>query len=222
MRELKKKLGQIVPRYAVWPLCACLVLNLLVYYGGRLLTRGRVFHEAACAVDEAIPLFPPAIVVYILAYVFWVVGFIVIARGGRASCFRNLAGEQVGKLLCFVCFLVFPTAMQQPEVTGGGVFCALTRLIYWHDEPNMLFPSIHCMDSWFCFRGAMRTDGLPRWYRVFTFVFALLVFASTVLVKQHVFLDVVGGVAVIELGLLISDRLRAGRIYERLVPEGAR
>ena len=222
MRELKKKLGQIVPRYAALPLLACLALNLLAYYGGRLLTRGRVFHEAACAVDEAIPFFPPAIVVYILAYVFWVVGFIAIARGGRASCFRNLAGEQVGKLLCFVCFLVFPTAMQQPEVTGGGVFCALTRLIYWHDEPNMLFPSIHCMDSWFCFRGAMRTDCLPRWYRVFTLVFALLVFASTVLVKQHVFLDVVGGVAVIELGLLISDRLHAGRIYERLVPEGAR
>ena len=222
MRELKKKLEQIVPRYAALPLFACLALNLLVYYGGRLLTRGRVFHEAACAMDEAIPFFPPAIVVYILAYVFWVVGFIAIARGGRASCFRNLAGEQVGKLLCFACFLVFPTAMQQPEVTGGGVFCALTRLIYWHDEPNMLFPSIHCMDSWFCFRGAMRTEDLPRWYRVFTFVFALLVFASTVLVKQHVFLDVVGGVAVIELGLLISDRLHAGRIYERLVPEGAR
>ena len=220
--KLKQKLEAIVPRYAWLPLAVCLALNLLAYYGCRLLTRGRTFHEVACAVDAAIPLFPPAVMIYVLTYVFWVVGFVVIARGGRASCFRNLAGEQAAKLLCIVCFLVFPTAMERPDVPGRDFFSWLTRLIYRLDDPDMLFPSIHCLDSWFCFRGAMRTEGTPRWYRAFCFVFALLVFASTLLVKQHVFFDVLGGVAVLELGLFLSDRLRAGRVYERLTPEGWR
>ena len=220
--RFKQKLESIVPRYAVVPLAVCLLFNILTYYGCRLLTRGRMFHEVACAVDAAIPLFPPAIVIYVLTYVFWIVGFVVIARGGRESCFRNLAGEQTAKLLCIVCFLAFPTAMERPDVRGRDVFSWLTRLIYRLDDPNMLFPSIHCLDSWFCFRGAMRTKGTPRWYRVFAFVFALLVFASTLLVKQHVFFDVLGGVVVLELGLFISNRLRAGRVYERLTPEGRR
>ena len=222
MTKLKNRLAAVVPRYAWLPLACCLLLNVLAYYGGRLLTRGRTFHEVACAVDAAIPLFPPAVVIYVLTFVFWVVGFVVIARGGRESCFRNLAGEQTAKLLCLACFLVFPTAMERPEVPGWDVFSWLTRLIYRMDDPNMLFPSIHCLDSWFCFRGAMRTEGTPGWYRAFCLVFALMVFASTLLIKQHMCLDVLGGVAVLELGLFISDRLRAGRLYERLTPEGRR
>ena len=40
-------------------------------------------------------------------------------------------------------------------------------------------------------------------YKLVSFVSALLVFASTVFVKQHCFIDIIGGVVVAELGLLI-------------------
>lgn len=210
--------GRLVPRYAIAPLCVSLLLNLAAFYGGRLLTQGRAHFSLTLPLDARVPFFPPAIVVYVLTYVFWAAGFVLIARRGRAACFRSLAGEQTAKLLCLACFLILPTAMERPAVTGEGVFAALTRLIYRLDDPDMLFPSIHCLDSWFCFRGAMRTRGTPRWWRVFSLVFALAVFASTLLVRQHVALDVLGGVVVLELGLWLSDRLRAGRLYERLTP----
>jgi membrane-associated phospholipid phosphatase len=47
----------------------------------------------------------------------------------------------------------------------------------------------------------------------------VLVFASVLLVKQHFFADVLGGIAVLELGLFLSKRLRAWRIYDRLIPK---
>ena len=37
-------------------------------------------------------------------------------------------------------------------------------------------------------------------------VMTLLVFASTVLVKQHVLIDVLGGLAAVEIGLFFSGR----------------
>lgn len=44
-------------------------------------------------------------------------------------------------------------------------------------------------------------------------IFAILVFASTLLVKQHLVLDVVTGIAVVEIGLFLARRTGAGRIY---------
>ena len=47
---------------------------------------------------------------------------------------------------------------------------------------------------------------LPRWYRWGGLVMTLLVFASTLLVKQHVLVDIPGGILTAELGLGLSGR----------------
>ena len=49
-------------------------------------------------------------------------------------------------------------------------------------------------------------------YKIFTFVAAILVFASTLMVKQHVVLDVVAAIVVVELGLFLSARILTGLI----------
>ena len=41
-------------------------------------------------------------------------------------------------------------------------------------------------------------------------IFAILVFASTLLVKRHLVLDVVTGIAVVEIGLFLARRTGAG------------
>lgn len=203
-------------RYAILPVLGTLLCNFLAYYGTRLLNAGMTHHDLSLPLDGRIPMVPAAIVVYILAYGSWVLGYWVIARESRAVCYEILAGEQIAKLLCLVCFLLLPTAMERPAVTGGGFFAELTRLIYRFDTPDNLFPSIHCLENWICFRGSLSCRKAGKGYRIGTFVFALLVFASTVLVKQHVLADVVAGVAVAEAGLYISKRVGAGRIYEAL------
>ena len=94
--------------------------------------------------------------------------------------------------------------------------CIRDRLIYRLDSPDNLLPSIHCLENWICFRGALRCRKVGRGYQVGTLIFALMVFVSTLLVKQHLVLDVVTGVAVVEIGLFLSRQTGAGRIYERL------
>ena len=59
-----------------------------------------------------------------------------------------------------------------------------------------------------------------KWIVIFyTF---LGIFASTVLVKQHVFIDILGGVAVAEAGLFLGRKLRAGRLFEKMEPKALR
>ena len=40
-------------------------------------------------------------------------------------------------------------------------------------------------------------------------IMTLLVFASTVLVKQHVLIDIAGGVIAVEIGMLIANKITA-------------
>ena len=44
----------------------------------------------------------------------------------------------------------------------------------------------------------------PRWYLPLTIIMSLCVFASTLLVKQHVFIDVFGGILVFEIGYFLA------------------
>ena len=184
-----------------------LALNCSVYFGTRLLPVGTVYHDISMPIDHRIPLVPPMIVVYILAYCTWGINYLLIACEGGEIAKRAFTGAYIAILICLVCYLAFPTAMVRPEPTGGDVFSALTRLIYRLDAPNNLLPSIHCLESWLCWRGLFGIKRVSRGYKAFSLIFALLVFASTVLVRQHCLIDIPAGVLAGEIGLLASRRI---------------
>ena len=221
-QRIQQGLERILPSYARIPLVLLVIINLIVYEGTQFLMLHAKHWDLALPLDARIPFRPAWIVIYILAYLQWAVGFIVISRESRAHCNRVLAGEIIAKFICMLFFIALPTRIERPVVEGSGVFAALTRLIFASDLPGNLFPSIHCLESWICFRGAIGMKRVPRWYAPAMLAFTLMVFASTVLVKQHVLVDIPAGVLVAELGLLLSDKLRAGRLLDRLEAERLR
>ena len=209
-------IDRILPSYARIPLVLLVILNLIVYEGTQFLMLRAEHMSFALPLDGCIPFRMEWIVIYILAYLQWAVGFVIIARESRERCYRVFAGELIAKLICGLFFIVLPTRIERPAVEGSGFIAWLMKLVYAGDLPANLFPSIHCMDSWFCFRGAIGMKRVPRWYAPLMLIFTLLVFASTVLVKQHVLVDIPAGILVAELGLLLSDKLRAGRVLDAI------
>lgn len=216
---MREKFERFLPFYGIIPIAVCLIFNILVYNGNRLLTAERVhFDFSIPAIDDNIPFWRWMIVFYVLSYAFWAIGFIVIAREDRAFCYEMFSGELIGKFFCLVFFLALPTEM--PGWPSGTFaiengFDALTQFVYDMDEPNNLFPSIHCSESWFCLRGVWKSKKVNMPFRIGCAVMTLCIFASTVLVKQHVFVDIIGGVAVAEAGLFLARKFRTGRVFER-------
>lgn len=131
----------------------------------------------------------------------------------QKSMLWSAFGEQIAKLMCLVIFVAFPTTLIRPEFDVNTLSEWMTNLIYTLDSPDNLFPSIHCLESWVCFRGAMRCKKVGKVYKVIMLILALLVFASTVMVKQHVFVDIIGAILVVEIGLALAKRLN---IYKKL------
>lgn len=208
-----KQKAPLFPRYAVCPLSVTVILNMITYYVSRLITGSMIHYNFTFPIDTRIPFVPAAIVIYVLAFPSWAVGYLVVCRENQEVCGRLLAGEQIAKLLCLLIFLLVPTTMIRPAVPGHDVFSWGTRLIYALDTPDNLLPSIHCLENWILFRGALRCKKVGRGYKISFLLFTLMVFASTLLVKQHLVVDVAAGVLVGEIGLWLCDRLGAQRIY---------
>ena len=215
-RTFQQWLEWIVPAYARIPLALLVIINLIVYEGTQFLMLHAKHWELALPLDGRIPFRPAWMVIYILAYLQWAVGYVMIARESRERCYRVFMGEIIAKFICGLFFIVMPTRIERPSVEGSGFIAWFTRLVFSADLPGNLFPSIHCLESWFCFRGAIGMKRAPRWYAPAMLALTLLVVASTLLVKQHVLVDIPAGILVAELGLLLSTKLRAGRLLDRL------
>ena len=71
---IKEKLKKIAPEYSWGLLTAVVILNCITYFGTRLFTSGMKHHSIQLAVDRMIPFCPHWIVVYFLAFPFWVCG----------------------------------------------------------------------------------------------------------------------------------------------------
>ena len=201
MRKLQRP-----PRENLLWIALIIVVDLFAYYGTILLNRGAVYHSIALPVDALIPFVPAMMLVYVLAFVQWLACFGLLAREPRDRCRYFALATVFAELLCAACFLIYPTWMADRPVPAGTDLCSrLTALIFAADDPSRnLFPSLHCVFSWICLRLTLASERVSRPLRAVNLVFTLLVFASVVLVKQHVLIDIPAGLLTAELALLLA------------------
>lgn len=205
--------GRLLPSRALLGIVCCLLLNSLVYWGTQQINSHRVLLDVTSPLDHLIPFDSRWVYIYLGAFPFWAAGYVLMARQDR---WRSLLTGALGaKLVCGVLFLLIPSTNVRPEVTGSGLSDTLLRLVYALDPPLDLFPSIHCLESWFCVLGVWGRKEIPRWYRLFSGVFALLIVCSTLATRQHVLADVLAGVLLAQGFFALSLRLGWGNRLDR-------
>ena len=205
---MQNRLKSLIPKYAILPLGLALLVNTCVYTGVGQLRRFLTFSIWETPIDRFLPFAAPFVLFYVFAFVQWGVSYILIARDSRELCYRFAIGNICAKIICLFFFLLFPTTLIRPEITGTDLCSRLVQLIYTIDAPVNLFPSIHCLESWACIRAAFLLKRSNRTYKIITILMSLGVFASTLLIKQHVIVDVFGGIAVFEVGFWIAGKIR--------------
>ena len=203
-----KQTNPLIPKYAIKPLALALLVNSCVYMGIAQLRRFLTFSSLETPLDTALPFLAPFVLFYVLAFVQWGLNYLLIARDSKELCYRFAFGNIIAKLICLFFFLLLPTTLARPEVTGTDLCSRLVRLIYTSDPPVNLFPSIHCLESWCCIRASFLLKKSNRAYQTATIIMSLGVFASTLFIKQHVIADVFGGIVVFEAGFWLAGRIQ--------------
>lgn len=195
------------------PILLALACNMMTYYGTRLFMADRVHYDITGSLDEKIPFVPWTIVIYCGCYVFWIINYVIGCRQDQEKAFRFISADFLAKLVCFVCFLVFPTTNVRPIIDGNTVWDELMRLLYRVDAADNLFPSIHCLTSQFCFIAVRNNQKIPRWYQAASFLITAGICISTLTTKQHVLIDVIAGVLLAELSWWFVDKSGFAKRY---------
>ena len=202
----------LLPEYS-WPwLLFLIAVQCTVFCATRIPLMYMDKLDLSIPLDDMIPFRPAWVLIYVLSFASWTVTYFLLFRQRKEHVYRNCAAYLLTLVLTGTIFMLVPGAMERPEVPGKGFFSWLTRFVYFVDQPNNLFPSLHVICSYYCWRALFDTEGIPLWYRRFNFVFLLLVCCSILFVKQHVFVDIPSGVLVAEVPLLLAKRFR----WERL------
>ncbi len=195
----KRVIGYIVLAFSI---------HFFAYFGTRLFTKNLVHHDITTGFDGLFPLLPWTLIIYFGCYVFWVVNYILAALQEEEEAVRFYKAYALATAVCAVIYVVFPTTNVRPEIVGEDFFSKGMRFLYSIDDPDNLFPSIHCMCSWFCVIAVRKQAKVPAWYKWTSVVLAFLVFFSTLATKQHVVVDVIAGVAVAEGSYFAVKRVK--------------
>jgi hypothetical protein len=131
---------ELVPKRAVIPIITAMILHLFTYYLPKIIVINAKFINVETTLDEQIPFIPFFIIFYIGAFLQWGLNYYFLAWEKPTLLKRFIIAELIGKGICAVIFILWPTAIARPEVTGTDFFSRLTAIIFFSIRRITYFP----------------------------------------------------------------------------------
>lgn len=163
------------------------------------------YHTVRCALDDLIPFCEW----FLFSYVSWHVSLLWMSLYTLAydiAAFRRFMWNLIlTTAIAIAVYLIWPSQqLLRPDLSALGRENLLTRavgLIYAVDTNTNVCPSLHCIGGFAILFAAL---DMPRFrtrgWTVFFVIFALLICASTVFMKQHSAVDFFAALPVILIG----------------------
>lgn len=175
-----------------------------------------VVHRLTLPYEASIPLIREFVVVYHACYPFMFINLILFMLMNKVLFVESAISVAVGNVLAFFTYLVYQTEVPRPEILGNDLFSQFLRLTYRMDKPFNGFPSQHVLTTTIIFIAIWRSKS-KKGYKVFSSILCLMILLSTLFIKQHTLLDVLGGVvygslAYITVAYVIKIKPKKGNI----------
>ncbi len=196
--------------YAIIVHLIVVLIQLLAYNGSKYINGTMYqYNLSVDFIDAFIPFVNWFIIIYVACYPWWYIGPFLSLKYNRKRYYNYLTSALLGYVIAGICFIAFPTTIERPVIENTNLFNTLVNFIYKNDLPaTNLFPSLHCFISWNCYLSIRNEKEVPVYLRIGYLFFACLVCASTVLVKQHFFIDIPAGILLAEFTWYISRKLK--------------
>lgn len=176
----------------------------------------KAYYPMHCAVDDWIPFCEVFVVVYILWFIF-LAGTLLYMLFYDVEIFsRMMKFFIVTFTLGILIFIIFPNCQQlRPEsFARDNVFTKLVAMLYGIDTNTNVCPSLHVAGSFGAMFGIWHSKRFRSlWWKISAVVLTVLITLSTMLIKQHSFLDCAAALPLTALGYLFSfgSLSRAGK-----------
>ncbi|MDZ7587029.1 MAG: phosphatase PAP2 family protein [Patescibacteria group bacterium] len=156
------------------------------------LNRRPVKYYWKLALDNRLPLVPGMIVIYLSYYVMFFFGGLWLIFSAHFFAFIKVM--IAAQLMSDLFWWLFPNGVKRPKVVGQSLLKNWLSKLYCHDKyDGNGAPSAHVFHTLII--GTFLTRLWPQWSLVI-FIWMGLIVVSTVLIKQHYVVDVMGGILV--------------------------
>ena len=176
------------------------------------------YHIVHFSLDDKIPFLPVFIIPYIIWFLYIPLPMIYLFFKDSKAFKRQAIIFFSGSIFCSLFFVIYPTVIDfRPSAEGEGLLLWLTRMIYANDTPPAnVFPSLHCYEALTIHLTTFTAGPFKnrKILRIASAVLVALICASTVFVKQHSFIDVIGGCVISIVFCLIGNKILRGKEYE--------
>jgi len=150
--------------------------------------------------DDFFPFSVDWIFIYASMYAIVMIPFVYIKN--NAYYRRMFYAFLMVSITAFVIFLIYPTwDILRPELKSTDFARFFLNYDNNHDAPYNCFPSLHVGFSMMAAYAVIHAD--RSIYGIMVFIWALLVSVSVLYVKEHYFLDLIGGFALATIAFFV-------------------
>lgn len=146
--------------------------------------------------DDKIPFIPVFIIPYLLWFAFVAATVVYLFFYSRDEYYHCCAFLFSGMTLFLIISTVYPNGLNLREtiVFDNSIFSDLVKTLHDTDTSTNVFPSIHVFNSIGCMIALFKSKGLEKKYILKSLIAILTVsiILSTVFLKQHSIIDVIG------------------------------
>lgn len=145
-------------------------------------------------IDQYIPFNEYFVIPYVLWFVFMVLGFAYFVFIDQSGVKRTYFYLFLGMSLSLLIYALIPTGQNlRVQLYNDNIFQCLVSFIYSVDSSTNVCPSIHVYNSVMMCVSLLKSRKIKQhtWLCFLIIVLAILICMSTVMIKQHAFMDIV-------------------------------
>ena len=209
---LKENKNRIIILFGVF------IFQSLIYFITKLFQNNPVYLNNA--IDDRIPFIPSFVIFYVMWYLFLILIPLLILKYNKKVFDKYIVVSIVYAILEGIIFILFPTTMNRQPLVVTDISTWVVDIIYKVDTPVCnLFPSAHCAFSILFIISILDVKEVKKEYKILIIISSLLIILSTLFIKQHVVIDVLGALLIVPIYYILRKRkinLEESGIYAKI------
>lgn len=176
-------------------------------------------HLLGGPIDEKIPFNIWFIIPYCIWYVLIFAVPYFLYKKNKDSFVRYIYSYIICTVVANIIFVIYPSTVARPEVASTNIITFVTHFIFWIDTPILnCFPSLHCAMSMLFITYMFENKNIKPIIKIVITIISILIMASTLFIKQHVFIDFVSGdILALIVYFLVKKSYKENNLIKKLL-----
>ena len=189
--------------YIVFPV----LLQSALFFLSKLIQREP--YNITTEFDKSIPYVPFFILFYVFWYALLFLAPIIIIKFDNKTIKNYFTTYIMCSITSTIIYVTFPTIIVRQTNLSNNFFDTIVKFIYSVDTPAVnCFPSFHVILCLLWIRFICLNKNINKSLRCILFIINICIILSTLFIKQHVLIDLLGSVVVIILVEIIKKLLK--------------